>query len=108
MAVVVTLSLVALAVALLKAYRAGKALAREVGRASAGMDSFSALQVGPPAAAVPPTEDELRALEAALAEREAELSRREKAIAAGAGTGPVGPAPRTAPGSTSWSPRHRA
>jgi len=100
-AVVVVLSLLALAVALWKAYRAGRALAREVGRASAGLEPLSKLQVGEPAAAAAPADDALWAREAALAEREAAVTRREKELAAAA---------RTAPdrGSTSWAPRHRA
>jgi hypothetical protein len=74
---VVVLPLVVLAVACLRAYRAGKALAAEVGRASAAVEPVSALEVGPPAAARPPmSEDELRAREAALLAREAELERR--------------------------------
>ena len=101
MAAVVVLSLVALAVALLKAYRAGKALASEVGRAAAGMEPLSQLQVGEPAAGAAPTEDELRAREAALAEREAALVRREKELAATA-------TPGRDVRSTSWAPRHRA
>lgn len=101
MAAVVVLSLVTLAVALWKAYRAGKALAAEVGRASAGLEPLSQLQVGEPAAAAAPTEDELRAREAALAEREAALARRERQLTPGASTG-------SDRGSTSWAPRHRA
>jgi hypothetical protein len=74
--VVVGLSLVALAVALLKAYRAGKALAREVGRASEAAAPLAELQVGPAGPQAPLTEAELREREAALLTREAELERR--------------------------------
>lgn len=70
---VVALSLVALAVALLRAYRAGKALAAEVGRATASLEPLPGAG-GPPAP--PLTEDELRRREAALLAREAELERR--------------------------------
>ena len=75
-AAVVALSLVALAVAMLRAYRAGKALAREVGRASEVLAPMSELSVGGPQAAAPLTEAELRAREAALLAREAELEAR--------------------------------
>jgi hypothetical protein len=74
---VVALSLVALTVALLRAWRAGKGLAREVARASESMAPLSELEVGAPAAPAPPlSESELRAREAALLVREAELERR--------------------------------
>ena len=100
MAAVVGLSLVALAVALLRAYRAGKALASEVGRAGAGLEPLQQLQVGEKAVAAAPTEEELRAREVALTEREAVLARREKELAA--------PRPGRDSGATSWAPRHRA
>jgi hypothetical protein len=74
---VVALPLLALAVALLRAWRAGKGLAREVARASESMAPLSELEVGAPAdPAAPLTEAELRAREAALLVREAELERR--------------------------------
>jgi hypothetical protein len=74
---VVALSLVGLALAILKAYRSGKALSREVARASQAAAPLSELQVGPAAGpAAPLTEAELRAREAALVAREAELERR--------------------------------
>lgn len=79
MLAVVLLSLAVLAVALLKAYRAGKALAREVSRATALVDDVSDQLVieRPAVAAAPLSPDELRAREAALLEREAALARRE-------------------------------
>jgi hypothetical protein len=68
---------VALAVALLKAWRAGKALAGAVGTASETLAPLSALEVGGAGAAPAPlTEAELREREAALLAREAELERR--------------------------------
>lgn len=84
MLAVVLLSLAVLAVALLKAYRAGKALAREVSRATALVDDASGQLVieRPAAAAAPLSADELRARESALLEREAALSRREAELAA--------------------------
>lgn len=69
---VVALPLVALAVALLRAYRAGRALAAEVGRASAALEPLT----GAGGTAPPLTEDELRRREAALLAREADLDRR--------------------------------
>lgn len=74
-AVIVTLSLVALAVALLRAYRAGKALSGAVGRAGETLAPLSELSVGPQAPA-PLTEAELRARESALLAREAQLEAR--------------------------------
>lgn len=74
---VILLSLAALGLALLRTWRAGKALASEVGRANESLAVLSELEVGPPAPPTgPPTEEELRAREAALVAREAELERR--------------------------------
>ena len=84
-AAVVALSLVGLALALLRAYRAGRQLAREVGRAGEAV-AAAELTVGAPPAPAPPTVEELRAREAALVEREAALVRREERLATGAPT----------------------
>ena len=83
---VLALSLVLLALALLRTYRAAKGLAREVARAGEATASVGELSVGRPAAADEvPSEESLRAREAALAEREAALARREAQITGKAG-----------------------
>ena len=84
---VLVLSLVLLALALLRTYRAAKRLAREVARAGDATATVSQLSVGRPAPGADlPTEESLRAREAALAEREASLARREASLTGRSGS----------------------
>jgi hypothetical protein len=79
-AVIVAASLVALAVALLRAWRAYKGLAGAVSVASRNVAAAGELTVQRERPV--PTEAELLARAAALDEREADLVRREAAVAA--------------------------